>query len=196
LDDMDKPLAAGFISEKDKSIFGKKASKFGNTLKPKESSERRDSLGGKIEEEENEEDDDDDEVKVDIPRQILENAEAKGKIANLINAQELKEEQNKIAKWISQMQNNRSGFNSENRTPEIQGSQMTQMELQTKLMQADGDSQKRKTVLIVKEAARGRNRGHTIDTTVTKGNVNCNRMRLKIFNDRERIIFSRSNSKL
>ncbi len=162
LDEVEKPLAAGFISDKDKSIFGKKASRFGNTLKPKDNSERIDSLTGKIEEEENEDDDED--AKVHIPRQILENAEASGKIANLINAQELKEEENKITKWITQMQNNRSGFNSENRTPDGQGSLMTHMELQAKLMQAEGDAQKKKTVLIVKEG-RPRARGHTVDTT-------------------------------
>ena len=130
-------------------------SKFLNNQQPnKKTIERKGSLGSKIEEEENE--DDDEEVRLDIPRQILEDKRASGKIANLINEQELKEEENKIAKWITQMQNSRAAF-SENKSQADQSPQLTHTQLQTKLFQAEGDSFKKRSILIVKGTSNPQN---------------------------------------
>ena len=130
----------------DDKPFSLKHTRFGRQQTQK-FAKSKNHLDPQIDEEENE--DDDEESRVNIPRQILEDKEAKGKIANLINAEELKEEENKIARMISQMQNSRASPDG-NRLTNDQNSQLTQTQLNTKLMQAEGDSKKKKAVLIVK----------------------------------------------
>ena len=110
---------------------------------------KRNSLEGKIEEEEVE-DDEEEKLKAK-PKPTVEKTEASENIAKLINAKELKEEENRVNKWISQIQESRSRANSFKGAPIDGSNALTKSQLQTKLKQAEGDTLDKKSVLIVKE---------------------------------------------
>lgn len=134
-------MKSNSIGDNDKPYATKIPSKFSEQQPKSSNLQHQGSLESKIDEAENEDDEEEVKVKVSIPRQILEKKGAQEKIAGLINFQELKEEESKIARWINQMQNNKVG-----------NSQLTETQLRTKLLQAEGDNMKKKSVLIVKGA--------------------------------------------
>lgn len=145
LDDINKirDLKPSSLGDNDKPYATKIPSKFSEQQPKSINLQHQGSLESKIDEAENEDDEEEVKVNVTIPRQILEKKGAQEKIAGLINAQELKEEESKIARWITQMQNSRAGPS---------GTQLTETQLRTKLLQAEGDNLKKKSVLIVKGA--------------------------------------------